>query len=486
MTIQSAFDHVLAIDLGTSRVKVGIINQSLVAIADAVRPLDTIATTWGMAEQRTDDWLEAIREAATDVLVQIGDPSLVSAVALTAQMPTLVELTADSAVRANAVTWQDSRADQLVRDRLDEASRQRVDDVTGAPIDGRYLVPMHLRRNHEPSASRILSAKDYLFARLTGDFVTDPSTASGFGVFDLARNRWSQSLCDLWGVTTDLLPTIEPSSHAVALSTRGATLLPGVATGVPVYLGGADSVCAHHYINSLLPGALSIIDGSSTVLLAKEGQMSYSPHRVLRTPLIEPRSIGVEMDLLATGSSIGWLAKLLDVAPGDIEQLALSHRSPEESTVLFSPYLAGGEQGVLWREDLSGTVSGLTLATEREDLALALFEGIAFETVCCVRHFDTLTDGRDIVSIGARDNQHFGASLVSSLLGRPVVTLDSQSPSLLGAALLAFTAMGAHVESDSTSLVVPPTLAGRYVDSLARKMADYVAAPFSAHQRSQS
>jgi xylulokinase len=486
MANQSASNYVLAVDLGTSRVKVGIVNRSLVTIADAVRPLDTIATTWGMAEQRTDDWLEAIREAATQVLAQIGDTSLVSAVALTAQMPTLVELTADGAVRANAVTWQDSRADQLVRDRLGEAMRQRVEDVTGAPIDGRYLVPMHLRRNREPSASRILSAKDFLFTCLTGDFVTDPSTASGFGVLDLARNRWNQSLCDLWGVTTDLLPTIEPSSHASALSARGATLLPGVATGVPVYLGGADSVCAYHYINSLLPGALSIIDGSSTVLLAKQRQTPYSPHRVLRTPLIEPRSVGVEMDLLATGSSIGWLAKLLDVAPGDIEQLALSHRSPGESKVLFSPYLAGGEQGVLWREDLFGTVSGLTLATERADLALALFEGIAFETVCCVRHFDTLIESGNIVSVGARDSQHFGASLVSSLLGRPVVTLESQSPSLLGAALIALTAMGAHVESGPASLVVAPTLAGPYVDSLARKMADYVVAPHSPHQQSQS
>ncbi len=114
------------------------------------------------------------------------------AIVLTAQMPTLVEVNARGQISGRAVTWQDSRADKLVTERLSRDDRRRIYEIAGTPVDGRYLVPMYLRRRltRMPEPAKILSAKDYLFYVLTGEMWTDPSTASGFGNYDLSDSAF--------------------------------------------------------------------------------------------------------------------------------------------------------------------------------------------------------------------------------------------------------------------------------------------------------
>jgi len=73
----------------------------------------------------------------------------------------------------------------------------------------------------------------------------------------------------------------------------------------------------------------------------------------LVTPLVNATRESVEMDLLATGSSIAWLATLFGCSPTELEALALRVEDKAASPVIFLPYLAGGEQGALWRTDLS-------------------------------------------------------------------------------------------------------------------------------------
>ncbi len=466
---------VLAIDLGTSRVKVALVDQDLVVRASASRPYATLTEEPGQAEQRVGDWTEGIRSALTE----LGEEaSAARAVALTGQMPTLVALDANREVVGPAVTWQDSRADELVEARLDDAQRRRFAQLSGAPIDGRYLVPMHLRRGG--LASTLLSARDYLFCWLTGELATEPSTASGYGVYDLARAAWSEELLGVLDVPSGLLPPVVGSTHhAPLLEDR----LPGLRSGTPVVLGGADSVCAHHRLEQEVGPGISIIDGSSTVILATWPADRPRPEQVLVTPLAGPGRVGVEFDLLATGSSIGWLARIVGRSAAELEALALSHPDPAHCGALALPYLAGGEQGALWRSDLTGTLAGLTLSTSPADLALALFEAIAFETWRCL--LATSLEGEPLTCVAAPDSGLLRPAILTHLAEAPVHALRGVSPSVLGAACLAFESLGLEAGGSAPLREVLPALDPHYSEVLGSRLERYleVAPALSAAQR---
>lgn len=91
-------------------------------------------------------------------------------------------------------------------------------------MDGRYLVPMAMRlAAREPdrikAARFLLGAKDYLFGVLTGEPLTDPSTATGTGCYDLAEGSW----------ITGLVPPGLPRLPDIAPSTTTRPLLPSLA-----------------------------------------------------------------------------------------------------------------------------------------------------------------------------------------------------------------------------------------------------------------
>jgi len=469
--------RVLAIDLGTSSVKVGLINGNLHVLATSSTSYSTFSDEPGMAEQRPSHWLDGIQRAVLEALEANEDG--VDAVVLTAQMPTLVALDLRGDVIGNAVTWQDSRADALVDSTLDSLSRRRVRDLSGTPVDGRYVIPMHLRRVTDTSYSpaTLLSAKDFLFFSLTGELVTDPSTASGFASLEVATGSWSAELSDLWGVGREMLPTIANPNYSAALSDAGSKLLPGVKSGTPVVVGSADSVCAHHFVTSFFGDSISVIDGSSTVIMASLEPATAIRDEMLVTPLVNSTQRGVELDLLATGSSVAWLAALLEMTPAALEELALVTSRAVASDVLFFPYLAGGEQGVLWRTDILGTIGQLTLGVTRGDLALALFEGIAIETLRCVELLTQARPVERVVSCASSQGRGLGASLIAALLDVPVIALDVQSPSLLGAALIALEKVGStsgDLPAADTLISSPPQLDHEYRAALAVKVRRYL------------
>jgi xylulokinase len=475
----AASRHVLAIDLGTSRLKAGIVSDRLVTVAAARAPYEMISDAPGMAEQRPGDWLHALHSAVAEAFAG-AEGVTVEAVVLTGQMPTLVCVADDGSPLGNAVTWQDSRADDFVRTALTAEQATSVRRIAGTPIDGRYLIPMHRWRERAGAGgvATLLSAKDFLYAGLTGRRVTDPSTASGFGNYSLDEMGWSAELTALWSLAPEMLPEVAPCTFHAPLSAAGAAQLAGrVAPGTPVVVGGADSVCAHHFITSQHPGAVSIIDGSSTVIMSSLDAGGTVPDDVLVTPLVDARQRGVELDLLATGSTIGWLAEILGLEPLALEATALAHPAPAEADVVLQPYLAGGEQGALWLNHLTGSIRGLTRATSRADLALAAFEGIAFETERCLRLLARSGPVGPLVSIGAPHSHHLSAGIVAALGGYRVVATSHQSPSLLGAAIVGFQALDPtfavpQLLAESDAL---PSLSEAYRASLNAKAAHYFA-----------
>lgn len=155
-----------------------------------------------------------------------------------------------------------------------------------------------------------------------------------------------------------------------------------------ICIGAADSAVAGVLgTGAVEEGTVCQICGSSTaiVLVCDEANPDQK-YRYMVTPLAKQGTFGLEADILLTGKTSQWLSELLNVQPPELSALACQARAGSEG-LIFTPYLSGGEQSVLWDPDLSGFIMGLSYVHKAEHLARAHYEGICFEAKRCIDAF---------------------------------------------------------------------------------------------------
>jgi xylulokinase len=289
----------------------------------------------------------------------------------------------------------------------------------------------------------ILSAKDYLVFVLTGRRVTDPSTAAGYGAFDLAAGSFAGDLTELWKLPATALPPVQTAHSTAGPLTAAAARMMGIPAGIPVTTGAADSVAGAFAMAALQTGIVCLSMGSSTIIIDAVRDARLDPAaRYLLTPHVEPGWYAREMDLLATGTGYRWLSGLLGLPPGKLDQLAAG-APPGASDLVFTPYLAGGEQGALWDPTLRASISGLTLRHGASDIARAFLEGVGFEIRRCLDVLAETAPVREVVVSGQLAEHRTSLEMLADILHRPVQPFPSVSPAALGAALGAARAIGA-------------------------------------------
>ena len=469
-------DLALGIDLGTSAVKVMAIDAAGSVVGEAEGTFATTSREPQQAEQSTADWLTALASAMATLDAALaprdsGWADRVRTIALTGQLPTLVCL-GEHAPLAPAISWRDGRADHWAAERVDRARRMSMYARTGMPIDGRYLAPM-LRFHFADRLDQvrcILSAKDYFLFALTGVRATEPSTAAGYGLYDLFERRFNSELAAFWDIRLEQLPQILPSNtQAGTLHAAGAQILQ-LPPGIPVTTGAADSVCASYAMSGLDADVASISLGSSAVVIgATRAARLDATARYLLTPHVQEGWYGREMDLLASGTGYRWLSELFGWADGELDVHAAESESGAQG-LFFPPYLAGGEQGALWNPQLRAGLFGLRVQHSRNDIARAYLEGVCYELRRCL---DVLAEHDPVVRVMVSGNITRSAGsiqMLADILKRPVGIVAEKSPAAYGAALLAGRGFAAAAPMTATSapLTQPAPAEAAHYDVLYR------------------
>jgi sugar (pentulose or hexulose) kinase len=435
----------VGLDLGTSGLKGVAVGPDGRVLSRAAVRYPTHRPEPGAAEQDAGDWIAAVGTVVAALRSDV-DASRWAGIGLSAMLPTLVPVDAAGAPTGRALTWEDARAEQqgdTLRDAIGAAELYRR---TGQWVDGRYLVPMWLRLadvgdERAAGAGAIWAAKDLLLHHLTGRVATDPSTAAGYGCYDLDTGEWSDDLGLPPGVG---LPEVLPASASLPLSAEAAALL-ALPEGLPVSVGAADSVLGALGMGVQEPGDVAYVAGTSTVVLGIAGEhVVDEQHRFLVTPTAHDGRWGLEMDLLATGSAIRWLASLVG-ASDEAEVLALASSADPDGAPLVLPYVAPGEQGALWDPDLVGSVIGLHSGHAPRDLALGLVHGIVAESRRCLLVLESLGfDRRPLHVAGGSAADPWFRQQLADATGRSVIApVDGEGDySALGAAAVAAAGAG--------------------------------------------
>lgn len=454
----------IGLDLGTSGLKGVALDEAGAVLGHGSASYPTHRPEAQAAEQDPADWLRAAGRVAAQLADQVP-ASRWRAIGLSAMLPTLVTAGPDGAALGRAITWEDSRAEEQAAQLREACDGNEVYRRTGQWLDGRYLLPMFLRLAlAEPAravaTTAVLGAKDYLFGQLTGEVATDQGTAAGFGCYELATGGWDEPVVAAGSAQADrsglsrpggdaglpgLLPPIRPTTFTAPLRSEVAA---GFGCGkIPVCLGAPDSVLGALGLGVERPGQIAYVAGTSTVILGVTDRLRLDPeHRFLVTPLAEPGIWGLEMDLLATGSALRWLADLFGGGMSESELLAIAAKVAPEDAPVVLPYLSPGEQGALWDPTLRATVVGLTFGHGRPQLARGLVNGILLESRRCLAVLDaTAPFSRDLLVAGGSATEPSFRGDLADATSRRVTMPDSRHTdySALGAAILAARAVAA-------------------------------------------
>ena len=463
-------DVYLGLDLGTSGLKGVALAPDGTVIARAGAAYATRRPAPGACEQAPQSWLAAAGSVAAR-LRDVAAPRRWRGIGLSAMMPTLVTARAGGEPAGPAITWQDSRAGPRGEQLRERCGGDRLYRATGQWVDGRYLLPMFLRvADDEPAraaaATRLLGAKDYLFGWLTGEIATDPSTAAGFGCYRLGAGDWDGEViaaaATLAGPAVPALPSLPPVLPSGTCRPLRGEIARQLGCGrIPVCLGAADSVLGAFGLGVRHRGQIAYIAGTSSVIMGVADRLLLDQgHRFLVTPLAEPGGWGLEMDLMATGSAISWLAGLFGAGIDEAALVALAAGADPRDAPLVLPYLSPGEQGTLWDPRLRGAFVGLGLCHGRRHLARGLVNGIVLESRRCLAALDeTGQFGREIkVAGGSAADPGFRTDLADAT-GRRVGLPGGHGAdcSARGAALLAALAIdGARPAPEPTPPVAEP------------------------------
>lgn len=447
----------IGLDLGTSALKAVALDDDGRALAETRQGYHTARPGPGRAEQRATDWTAAAQTALQELAAAVP-PKSWAGIGLSGMIPTLVTLDVAGEPVGPAFTWEDCRAQDEAAEMLAELDAAELYRSTGQPLDGRYLLPMVAWiGRHEPQrlarTALVAGAKDYLFGWLTGEVLTDPSTATGYGCYDLHTGTWWPHAASLAGARATGgrpgfpgLPPVVPSTQTRPLAAGIAQLL-GVPPGLPVCAGAADSVLAVEALGAVTPGAVAYVWGTSAVILGAAEQPPNDPdRRCLITPLAVDLW-GVEMDLVSTGAAVGWLARLLGFGDGgQAEVFEAAAAAPDGLVPAALPFVGVGEQGALWDTHVRGSVVGLDLSHGPGDVARAVLDGIVLESKRCLERLTTMGLPPGEVRVAWRRASPWFCRRLADASGRTVVIGDpAVTSSAAGAARLAAIAAGAEL-----------------------------------------
>ncbi len=423
---------VLAVDLGTSVVKAGVVADGrLVALAERDLTLER-GERDGWLEQDAGAWWAQAQAAIREAVTRAADVGIVAA-CVGGQGPSVVAVDARGEPVAPALIWMDARA---------EPERAALSERLGVAVSPYSSLPRAIwLGRHTQGARWFVQAWDYLALRLTGVAVT--SSFAGDDVFPEAQVAHADIDASCLPPAALMGAPIGPVAPEIARAL-------GLPAGV-VVAGGVNDFTAAVLGAGLDRRGLALDLGGTSGGLALAHDQRLDRDGLTAWPAPTPGLFICGGPLAAGGRSVTWLAEAAGYG-GDLARLARDAAGvpPGADGLVFLPYLSG-ERTPLWDESARGAFFGLTVGHGRAHLARAVLEGVAF----ALRHVaDVLArHGARIgeLRVGGGQARLAGwARIKAEVLGVPVVVPRVVEMSVLGEAMLAARAVPAARDAAGT------------------------------------
>jgi len=414
----------LGLDFGTSSVKGVLIDAAQKIIATASAPLKVSRPHPGWSEQNPDDWWKA----CNIVVKTLGKmkPKAIAAVegiGLSGQQhgATLVDK-AGKPLRP-CILWNDARSFRECDDIIN-AEPGIIEHAGNIPLAGYTAPKLVWVKKHEPrifeQVGKALLPKDYIRFRMTGEYGSDMSDASGTFWLDVANRRWSEKLLRASGMRMDQMPKLYEGTEPTGQLTPSVAKSWGMPKRPVVAGGGGDNAAAACGIGAITDNAALVSIGTSGVLFVSNDRFRPNAARMVHAFCHAVPNTWHQMSvILSAAASLEWLAGVLQT-PAPALTKALGSKISGPSPALFLPYLSG-ERSPVGDAQVRGVLMGLGHETDRKALTHAVLDGLAF---AFRDNFDALKDaGTDIervTAVGGGTKSELWLKIIATVLGVPV------------------------------------------------------------------
>ena len=433
--------RVLAVDLGGSALKAGLLTfEGMVAASIAV-PVGFDEDGTGRSEQHPDRWWRAFTDAVEALAARRLDG--LAAVVACGATRTQVFLDARGRPVRPAIGFRDTRANRAAEQALHLPG---VADHPEAEHLDRFhpLARLLWLRETEPDAwdatRTVLEPKDWLVLRLTGHAASDPISQERLAaVFAGAQG----SLAALAGIDRAVLPPLRAPHCRIGTVRTGLGGALEALAGVPVFCGSHDTWCAVAGLGALASGCGYCVSGSSETA----GLLAPRPARAegLLTVRWGDGLWQIGGPGLNGANVMDWLARLLVPGDGPPERhfMHIVPAAPARRPLVFHPYL-NGERTPYWDADLRGALLGLDRDHGPADIARAVMEGVALLNREVLERAGQAAGVRAerVFLAGGGARNHAWTQIRADVLGREIVVPHDVDAGLAGCLAVARAGLG--------------------------------------------
>lgn len=454
--------YLIGIDVGTTGTKTLLVDRPgrIVASATAEYPMYTPRPLW--AEQEPEDWWKAAISSIQQVLaVSRVDPKDIAGIGLTGQMHGMVMLDQRGQVLRRCIMWNDQRTAAQCEWIMKTVGRERFLELTLNPALPGFTAPKIVwTRDNEPDvyakAAQVLLPKDYLRYRLTGEYATEVSDASGTVLLDVAGRQWSATVLKELCISPTWMPRCVESPEVTGRVTPEVAAITGLRAGTPVVGGAGDQAASAVGTGIVETGLVSVTLGTSGVVFAYTDAPRRDPLGRLHTFChAVPGKWHVMGVTLSAGGSFRWLRDALGLAEKDVALLsgidpyeiltAEAANAPAGSEgLLFLPYLTG-ERTPYPDPNARGAFVGLTVRHDKRHVVRAVLEGVAYSLRDALELFRELgIPVRQVRASGGGARSILWRQVLADIFDTELVTVAVTDSTAFGAALLAGVGTGVY------------------------------------------
>lgn len=380
--------HFIGIDLGTSSVKTILMDEEGKIIASKSKEYPIYYPQSGWAEQNPEEWWVATKDALKELVVESKvDSNDIKSIGLSGQMHGLVLLDKENKVLHPAILWCDQRTEAECEEITILLGQEKLSQYTANKALPGFTAPKILWvKKHKPDiyakVKHILLPKDYIRLKLTGEYATDVSDASGMLLLDVSKRTWSTEMLEALNVDIEHLPKCYESSEITGYLTEQVADYTGLSKKVCVVAGGGDNACGAVGTGIVNEGNILVSVGTSGVVFASQDSFSVDKENRLHS-FCHANGLWHVMGVMLNAASCmkWWVDRISDGVNVDQTYSILfkeaEQSKPGSNGLVFLPYMMG-ERTPYTDPYAKGCFIGLDMTQSRGDMTRAILEGVTF------------------------------------------------------------------------------------------------------------
>ncbi len=428
-------DKICVFDVGTTGARTVIFDLNGKEIVKAYEEYPIVEQPVGISEQDPIIWWNAVRNTCNKV-VKSGIISLKEIIGIvgTFQRATVTLIDDNGEVLHPALTWMDEREISDFRELQEERGLRRI-------------IPKILWFKNNKSelynkASKIICTDSYIYTKLCGECVTDPTNAIN-GILNMDTLQWDESLANLYDIPLNLWPRLAyPGEIIGGLNSEAAQAL-GLVENMPIIVGGGDQQCAALGLGVINNGQAKITTGTGIFvdLVHDKPIQPAGDIPIFSFPHVVKGKWVIEGVMPGTGSALKWFkdnfsqlqikeseessSDVYDILSKEAEQI-----SPGSNGLLFIPLYT-------FRK---GTIHGLSFNHKRAHMIRAIMESAVLSAQMYLNIIEAMVkvSNSEIKVDGGGMNSELWAQMFADVIDKKVLIPENKDGAALGAAILGF------------------------------------------------